>query len=1032
MFLKKYFVIISLVIWGAFLTNTTILGQYEITKSSQKNFKWPEGIRAAISLSFDDARLSQIDKGTPLFDKYGVKVTFYVSPSSVEKRLDGWKQAVANGHEIANHSLNHPCSGNFAFARQKALENYTLDIIQNEIDEANKTIEKLLGVKTTTYAYPCGQTFVGRGVNLKSYVPLIAKQFIAGRLWLSESWNDPAFCDMAQLMGMESDGKTFEQLKNLIDQTVKNGGWLVFAGHEIGVAGRQTTLIPAMEELCKYAKDPANGLWIATVQEVANYVLSQRNGGEKEKIEKPLYLDPSQPIDRRVEDLLKRMTLEEKIGQMNMPCVYQRQLGKDIPEKMEGCKKFVEGTYLKDIGPGGGFFTLSNEILREGTRQQAEFFNELQRIAIEKTRLKIPLIEFEEGTHGMMCSGGTIFPEGLGIGSTWNADLVKDIYTIAAREARSVGIHFLFTLVVEPNRDPRMGRNEEGFSEDPYLCSRIAESIVKGAQGDDISASDKVIAGLCHYPGQSEPVSGLERGAMEISERKLREVFLPPWVAGIKKCGALGVMATYPAIDGVPVHSSEKILTKILRGELGFKGLVLCEGGGIGTNVSEHIAPNQKEAGQWAIKAGVDVGISYESGYMADMIESVNEGKVSMDLIDRAVRRILGIKFQLGLFEKPYVDPDRAVQVVHRKEHQDVTLQTAREGIVLLKNEKNILPLDKNKIKSIAVIGPNANHDRNLLGDYIAHNVIQDVVTVYEGIKNKLSPKTKIVYVKGCDVIGNELNEIPKACAAAKNADVAIVVVGENERSFPGGKGTNGEGRDIASLDLTGLQEELVKSVYETGTPTIVVLINGRPLSIRWIAEQVPTIIEAWLPGEKGGEAIADILFGDYNPSGRLAITIPRHSGQLPVYYNYKPSKSRKRYVDMPTTPLYEFGFGLSYTNFEYSNLQINPKEIGTMGEVQVSVNVKNVGTREGSEVIQLYINDAISTVTKPVKELKGFEKVNLKPGEEKTVNFKLTPEHLSLLDRSMNVVVEPGVFNVMVGSSSENIKLNGSFEVKN
>lgn len=491
-------------------------------------------------------------------------------------------------------------------------------------------------------------------------------------------------------------------------------------------------------------------------------------------------------------------------------------------------------------------------------------------------------------------------------------------------------------------------------------------------------------------------------------------------------------MATYPAIDDVPAHSSEKILTKILREELGFKGLVLCEGGGIGTNVYEHIAPTQKEAGQWAIKAGVDVGISYESGYMADMIESVNEGKVSMDLIDRAVRRILRIKFQLGLFEKPYVEPGRAVQIVHRKEHQEVALQTAREGIVLLKNENNMLPLDKSKIKTIALIGPNANHERNLLGDYIAHNVIQDVVTVYEGITNKVSQKTKVVYVKGCDVIGSETNEIAKARSAAKSADVAIVVVGENERRD---KGTDGEGRDVASLDLTGMQEELVEAVYETKTPTIVVLVNGRPLSTRWIAENVPAIIEAWLPGEKGGEAIADILFGDYNPSGRLSITIPRHSGQLPVYYNYKPSKALRiggGYVEMPATPLYEFGFGLSYTNFEYSNLRISPKEIGTGGEVQISVNVKNVGNREGGEIVQLYLNDVVSTVSKPVKELKGFEKVLLKSGEEKTVNFILTPEHLSLIDRNMNVIVEPGVFNVMIGSSSANIRLNGSFEVKN
>ncbi len=344
--------------------------------------------------------------------------------------------------------------------------------------------------------------------------------------------------------------------------------------------------------------------------------------------QKPLYVDSSQPVERRIEDLLGRMSLKEKIGQLNMPCVYLRQLGRSPSEKLEGCRRFTLGTLTDEIGPGGGFFTLANTALPGGAREQALYFNELQKLALEKTRLHIPLLETEEGTHGAMCSGKTIFPEGLAIGSTWDMDLVKQIYATAAREARAVGIHQLFTLVIEPNRDPRLGRNEEGFSEDPYLCSRIAESIVGGAQGSDISAPDKVVTGLCHYPGQSQPVSGLERGAMEISERTLRDVFLPPWVAGVGRAGARGVMATYPAIDGVPTHSSEFLLTKILRQELNFQGLVLSEGGGIGTLVYERIAANQKEAGQMAMRAGVDVGISYEPGYMGLLVESVAEGKV--------------------------------------------------------------------------------------------------------------------------------------------------------------------------------------------------------------------------------------------------------------------------------------------------------------------------------------------------------------------------------------------------------------------
>ncbi len=755
------------------------------------------------------------------------------------------------------------------------------------------------------------------------------------------------------------------------------------------------------------------------------------------KKEKPLYLDPTQPIEKRIENLLSRMTLEEKIGQLNMPCVYVNGLGEDIQSKFEGCRKFTEGKYVEGVGPAGGYFTLANTILFKGPQQQAEFFNELQKIAKEKTRLGIPLLQTEEGTHGLMCSGSTIFPEGLAIGSTWNVDLVKKIYTIAAREARAVGIHQLFTLVIEPNRDPRLGRNQEGYSEDPYLCSRIAEAIVEAVQGKDLSAKDKVVAGFCHYPGQSEPVSGMERGAMEISERKLREVFLPSWVAGIKKGGALGVMATYPAINGVPTHASEFILTKILREELGFDGLVLCEGGGLSTVIYERLAPDQKKAGELCIKAGVDVGISFENAYMKPLIENVKEGKVPIEIIDRSVRRILKQKFRLGLFDNPFVDPEYAVKVSHTQEHQDVALQVAREGIVLLKNENKLLPLKKN-LKRIAVIGPNADHLINQLGDYTSKSILQDIVTVLKGIKAKVSPKTEVVYVKGCSVLATDFNEILKAAKTAKNSDVAIVVLGENSWSAPNRTGTDGEGYDIVSLDLTGLQEDLLKAVNETGTPTVLVLINGRPLSIRWAAEHIPAIVEAWLPGEKGGDAIADVLFGDYNPSGRLPITIPRHVGQLPVYYNYMPSKLYwiehhwgKAYADMPASPLWEFGFGLSYTEFEHSNLQITPTETGPNGVITVSLDVKNVGDRKGEEVVQLYISDVIVSISEPVKELQGFKKISLEPNEKKKVEFTLNYENLFLYNKNMEPVVEPGTFEVLVGNSSQNIKLKGIFEIK-
>ena len=750
--------------------------------------------------------------------------------------------------------------------------------------------------------------------------------------------------------------------------------------------------------------------------------------------EKPLYRDASQPIERRVADLLDRMTLEEKVGQMNMPCVYEHGLGRTIAQKMEGVQKFAEGTQLKDFGPGGGFFTLSNNILLEGARQQADFLNRLQHIALEQTRLGIPLLETEEGTHGLMAPGATIFPEGPSLGSTWNIDLIGRVYATVAKESRSIGVHQNFTLVVEPIRDPRLGRNEEAFSEDPFLNSRIAETIARSMQGSDLTADDHVVSGLCHYPGQSQPISGLERGAMEVSDRLLREVFLPSWQAGIMKGGALGVMATYPAIDGVPTHASEKLLTRILRNEFGFDGLVLSEGGGIGTIVYEGIAATQKEAGAIALAAGLDVGISYESGFMLDLLASVREGKVPMSLIDRAVSRILKQKFRLGLFEKSLVDPERAVQIVHQPAHQDLSLQAARESIVLLKNDKGLLPLKKT-LRSIAVIGPNADSRTSGLGDYAPRKILQHVVSVLEGIQQAVSPDTTVTYVQGCDVTGTEPNEIAQAKEAAAKAEVAIVVVGE--RQGGGRPSTNGEGNDAATLELTGLQEELIKAVQSTGTLTVVVLINGRALAVRWVAQNVPAIVEAWLPGEKGGTAVAEVLFGDTNPSGRLSVTIPRHVGQLPVYYNYKKSKrswlreNGRNYVDMDARPLYPFGHGLSYTQFEYSDLQLSAPEIAATDGIELQVRVKNVGDRAGKETVQLYIEDVVSSVSTPVKQLRGFAKLALEPGESKVCTFKLTPDDLALYDADLRRVVEPGLFRVLVGASSDDIRLDGKFRVK-
>jgi len=751
------------------------------------------------------------------------------------------------------------------------------------------------------------------------------------------------------------------------------------------------------------------------------------------------YLDPSQPVEARVNDLLKRMTLKEKIGQLNLPCAYVDELGKTPVEKVAAGRKFVAGTYTGDIGPGAGFFTLINTIQQKDLAEQVNYLNDLQKIATTETRLRIPLLEDEEGTHGVMLPGGTVFPEGLAIGSTFDMPLVKQIYSASAQEARAIGIHLLSTLVAELDRDPRMGRNMEAYSEDPYLYAQIAKNIVAGASGNNVAAPDKVGTVFTDFPTQSEPASGMERGAIEISERALRENFLAPWVSAFN-AGALGVMAGYPEIDDEPEHSSQKWNTDILRNELGFKGIVESEGYGFDSLVYEEVARDQKQAGQMALQAGVDVNITYEPAYMKLLVESVENGEIPESLIDRAVRRVLELKFRLGLFEHPYADLARAQQVVHSQEHRQLALETAREGIVLLRNEGSALPLSKG-LKAIAVIGPDADNGWAQLGDYSPSVVPFKVTTILDGIKAQVSPQTKVLYAKGCDVIGGKA-DFTDAVDAAKRADVAIVVVGENPDNA--GKGdvpaTDGEAFDVASLNLTGVQEDLVRAIQATGKPVVLVLVNGRPLSIPWEAEHVPAIVEAWEPGELGGEAVADVLFGDYNPSGRLAITVPRSSGQLPAYYNYKPSKEYwikqgwshdGGYVDMPGTPLYAFGFGLSYTEFRYSNLRVDPGEISAGGVAKVTVDVANVGPCAGTETVQMYLHEKYAPVSLPVRQLRGFERVTLNPGETRTVMLSIRPVDLMLLDRDMHWRVAPGTFDVMVGSASDHLPLNGALVVK-
>ncbi len=754
------------------------------------------------------------------------------------------------------------------------------------------------------------------------------------------------------------------------------------------------------------------------------------------------------PISRDLDQLVAEMTLDEKLGQLNvpiprlnLPAVPGADLREAAPATLEEMSSYAAGSFADGIGPGGGFYLLP--LAGADARAQAEIVNTLQATAAA-TGHGIPMLMIAEGCHGVIGAGHTIFPEGLALGSSWNPALIEDVYASVAREARAVGVHMLSTLVVEPNRDPRLGRNCEGYSEDPYLLSRITEAIVKGAQGPDVSAPDRAVAILTCFPGQSEPVSGLERGAMELSERTLREVFLPSWQAGISGQGALGVMATYPAIDGIPCHASAWLLTTVLRDELGFDGIVVSEGSGIETLVYESVASDQSEAGVMALEAGVDVGISWEPAFARLLRRNVEDGRAPMELIDRAVRRVLEVKQRLGLFENAQVDVDRAVATVHSRQHVELARQAAREGIVLLKNDGDLLPLSP-RLGTIAVIGPNADAANNQLGDYTMAMIetdrpVPDVVTVLDGIR-AAAPGSEVRYAKGCDVIGDDTTGFADAVRAATGADVAIVVVGEQQGSWIDAEHptTVGELCDVASLDLTGVQDELVKAVVATGTPTVVVLVNGRPLSTCWIAEHVPAVVEAWLPGEQGGHAVADVVFGAVNPSGRLPISVPRHSGQLPIYYNQRWARWHIRnggmgfvrgYVDMPATPLYPFGFGLSYTRWEYANVTVSPTVGGEDATFSVAVDVTNVGTRAGAETVQLYVRDVKASVAPRVKELRGFTRVELQPGETTTVTFELDRRHLSMLDADMRWVVEPGVFEAQVGSSSDDIHGTARFEV--
>lgn len=739
---------------------------------------------------------------------------------------------------------------------------------------------------------------------------------------------------------------------------------------------------------------------------------------------KPKYLDPTATVDERARDLLGRMTLEEKVRQMSM--VMSSKVLKNGKFSLPHANRVLS---QKGIG------ALFEPWLDPAASARA--VTKIQKHLLNKTRLGIPAMIISECLHGYMAPGATMFPAVIGLASTWNPELVKEIASVAALEASAVGVRQALSPDLDLGRDPRWGRIEETYGEDPHLCSQFAVAYIKGLQGKGPAIdSNHVVATAKHFAAHGSPAAGLNMAPVAVGMRELRSLYLPPFKAAVTEAGVLSIMPAYHEIDGIPCSKSKLLLTNILREEWGFEGYVFSDFQAIKMlAVFQRTAGNFQEAGRQALEAGMDMEAPETKGFGKNLLELVKKDQVAIETIDRAVLRILRVKFLAGLFENPYPDPKRAATLTNCQKHRRLARKAACESIVLLKNKDGLLPLRRN-LRSIAVIGPNA--DAIQLGGYSYYK--ENGVTPLQGIRNAISRKTQIHHAAGCGIFELSKAGFAEAVKAAEESEVAVVFVGGASRMNFGAKGrpideqdsskrpTCGEESDRADLNLPGVQQQLVEAVMATGTPTVVVLINGRPLSILWIAENVPALLEAWYPGEQGGNAVADILFGKVNPSGKLPVSIPRCVGQVPVFYNHKPSargyyhrpgvpgKPGRDYVFTSPKPLFEFGYGLSYTTFKYSNLRVSPSTIGPAGQVRVSVDVRNSGSREGQEVVQLYINDLVSSVTTPVKVLRGFEKISLKPNQSKTVNFVLTPSDLALLDEHMEWVVEPGVFEVMVG----------------
>jgi beta-glucosidase len=706
-------------------------------------------------------------------------------------------------------------------------------------------------------------------------------------------------------------------------------------------------------------------------------------------------------VEARINAMLARMTLEEKLGQLQQ--LDGEGNGNFRPEHLNLIRKGLLGSTLNV----------------RGVRNT----NQLQHVAMDESRLKIPVLLGFDVIHGYR----TIFPIPLAEASSWDPALAERSAGIAAQETRAAGVSWTFGPMLDIARDPRWGRITEGAGEDPYLGAAFARARVRGFQGSDYGAPGKILACAKHWVAYGAAEGGRDYNTTDLSENTLREIYFPPFKAAVD-AGVGSVMSAFNDINGVPASANPFTLTKVLRGEWNFDGFVVSDYTSVKELINHGLASNEKEAAREALNAGVDMEMVSRL-FNQQGPELLKKGEVSQATIDEAVRRILRIKFRLGLFEHPYNDEARESTSLLTSENRAAARAIADRSMVLLKNEHETLPLNKS-IRSIAVIGPLADERRAPLGWWSGDGKTEDTVTPLAGIKVKVSPNTKVSYAKGCDIQGDATAGFAEAVALARDSDVAIVFVGESAEMV-------GEAASKSSLDLTGRQMDLVKAVYATGKPTVVVLLNGRPLTVGWIVENAPAILESWMGGTEAGNAIADILFGDVNPGGKLPVTFPRAVGQVPLYYNHmntgRPPEANNRYtskyLDVPWTPLFPFGYGLSYTQFKISNLQLSEQQIKSNGKLTVSVDVENVGKRAGDEVVQLYIRDVAASMSRPVKELKGFQRVTLQPGEKKRLTFALAPEQLGFWNRDMRFVVEPGEFKVMVGPNSEDL-IETKFEV--